>query len=232
MKDKIIFKNTNIANYVMFMLDKIDNEFTSEELEKITELTIDYDEDNNIILEELFVFKNLESLYLRNGFIDNTYLTFLLCFEKLNSIYFDKCEFENADLIALLKLKELSLINCKINNYSFIMVLTELEHLSIVNGKIEISKINKLKRLKYLQLSYSNILDNIGLDLENLRELYIDNSNIETLEVIKKLVNLKKISIDEKQYYNNKKIIGDLLNNGIEVYNDGIIEFNEAYNED
>lgn len=42
METIINIKNENLANYVMFKLDKINNGFTEEELSKITEVVIDY----------------------------------------------------------------------------------------------------------------------------------------------------------------------------------------------
>ena len=39
MESYITIKNENIANYVMFVLDKLDNKFTEEELNTITEIT-------------------------------------------------------------------------------------------------------------------------------------------------------------------------------------------------
>ena len=172
MESYITIKNENIANYVMFILDKLDNKFTEEELNTITEITIDYEEilENNSILKELLLFRNLNTLNLRNAYIYNDDYNYLLNLDKLNNLYLDRCKFENADLIASLKLKSLSLINCEINNYLFVNLLTELEELTIINGEVDIDNINKLTKLNYLQLSYSNILGNeLVLKLDNLK---------------------------------------------------------------
>ena len=42
METIIHIENENLANYIMFKLDKIDNGFTEEELNQITEVVIDY----------------------------------------------------------------------------------------------------------------------------------------------------------------------------------------------
>ena len=224
MESYITIKNENIANYVMFVLDKLDNEFTEEELNTITEITIDYEEilENNSILKELLLFRNLNTLNLRNAFIYND----LLNLEKLNNLYLDRCKFENADLIASLKLKSLSLINCEINNYLFVNLLTELEELTIINGEVDIDNINKLTKLNYLQLSYSNILGNeLVIKLDNLKELYVDNTNIRNLTFTNNLLNLNRLSIDEFQYKYNNEFIKQLRNRNISIYNENMVEF-------
>ena len=228
MESYITIKNENIANYVMFVLDKLDNKFTEEELNTITEITIDYEEilENNSILKELLLFRNLNTLNLRNAFIYNDDYNYLLNLEKLNNLYLDRCKFENADLIASLKLKSLSLINCEINNYLFVNLLTELEELTIINGEVDIDNINKLTKLNYLQLSYSNILGNeLVIKLDNLKELYVDNTNIRNLTFTNNLLNLNRLSIDEFQYKYNNEFIKQLRNRNISIYNENMVEF-------
>lgn len=228
MESYITIKNENIANYVMFVLDKLDNEFTEEELNTITEITIDYEEilENNSILKELLLFRNLNTLNLRNAFIYNDDYNYLLNLEKLNNLYLERCKFENADLIASLKLKSLSLINCEINNYLFVNLLTELEELTIINGEVNIDNINKLTKLNYLQLSYSNILGNeLVIKLDNLKELYVDNTNIRNLTFTNDLLNLNRLSIDEFQYKYNNQFIKQLRNRNISIYNENMVEF-------
>lgn len=234
MDNQININNNNLANYVMFKLDKLENSFTEQELNQIKEIVIDYKEeteDSYISLEELLKFKKLESLTLRNGYIYNDNYEILLALVCLNSLTFENCEFENADLISSLKLKSLSLINCKIESYLFISLLNNLNELTIIKGKVEISKINLLKDLKYLQLSYSRILDNTALTLNNLEELYLDNTNITDFSFLNNLTNLQKISIDENQYNNNKVFFDKLVKNNILVLNEGMTEFGGDINE-
>ena len=228
MESYITIKNENIANNVMFVLDKLDNKFTEEELNTITEITIDYEDvlENNSILKELLLFRNLNTLNLRNAFIYNDDYNYLLNLEKLNNLYLDRCKFENADLIASLKLKSFSLINCEINNYLFVNLLTELEELTIINGEVDIDNINKLTKLNYLQLSYSNILGNeLVIKLDNLKELYVDNTNIRNLTFTNNLLNLNRLSIDEFQYKYNNEFIKQLRNRNISIYNENMVEF-------
>lgn len=227
-------KNENLANYIMFKLDKLDNNFTEQELNQITEVVIDYNDESEssfAFLEELTMLKGLKSITLRNGYIFNDNYNIFLNLNNLSEFVFENCEFENADLIASIKLKALSLINCKIENYAFVNLFELLEELTIINGKVEIGKINMLKNLKYLQLSYSNIVKNANLNIDKLEELYIDNTNIDNFNFLNNLLNLKRISIDKKQYKTNKRIFDDLMKNNILVLNENMVEFGDENNE-
>ena len=226
MESKISIASESLANYVMFKLDKIENEFTLKELDQINEVVIDYVNDEGIInLNELNKFQNLKSITIRNGFIENDDYKIFLSMKKLFKLTFDKCEFENADLIGSINLKVLELIACKINDYSFIRLLNNLEELTILNGNVEMNSINRLKKLKFLRLSYSYIIENAELDIPDIKILYIDNTNIKKLEFIKKLSNLEKIIIDNNQYDNNKQIISYLNNENILVLDENMVDF-------
>lgn len=227
-------KNENLANYIMFKLDKLDNDFTEQQLNQITEVVIDYNDESEssfAFLEELTKLKGLKSITLRNGYIFNDNYNIFLNLNNLSELVFENCEFENADLIASIKLKALSLINCKIENYAFVNLFELLEELTIINGEVEIGKINMLKNLKYLQLSYSNIVKNANLNIDKLEELYIDNTNIDNFNFLNNLLNLKRISIDKKQYKTNKRIFDDLMKNNILVLNENMVEFGDENNE-
>lgn len=228
MESKITIQNTNIARYVRFKLKKIDNEFTEEELAQITEIIIDYNEEDvtRINLDELLLFKNLNTLCIRNGFIDNDYFEVLLNLEKLCNICFEKCSFENEVLIASLNIKELSLINCSIEDYNFIVVLEDLKRLKIINGIVNIKNINMLKNLNYLQISYSKIIDsNVKLNLKNINELYIDNTDISDLSFTNNLRYLKNLGINETQYLNNLDIVSQLIKRNVKLYDENMINF-------
>ena len=228
MGNMIKIENDNLANYVMFKLDKLENEFTEDELNQIIEIVINYEDETDssfIFLEELLKLKKLKSITLRNGYIYNDNYNIFFKLNDLSEIVFENCQFEKVELMCSLNLKSLSLINCEIQDYTFINVLENLEELTIINGNIAIDKINKLDKLKYLQISYSNVTDNIELDISSLIELYIDNTNISDFNFVTKLNNLKTISVDIKQYNNNKELFSNLIRNNILVLNESIGEF-------
>ena len=113
----------------------------------------------------------------------------------------------------------------------FVNVLKDLDELSIINGTIEIEKLNMLNHLKYLQISYSNISDDKDLNIYALEELYIDNTNISNFDFLNNLLNLKRISIDESQYNNNKELFNNLVRKNILVLNENMVEFGGKNNE-
>lgn len=231
MNTTIKINNENLANYVMFKLNKSRNEFTQEELNEISEIVIDYrdeDESGFVFLEELKKLNVLKSITLRYGFIYNDNYNIFSCLKSLSEIVFDNCDFEDEDLITSLNINNLSLINCNIVNYDFIDSLDDLSELTIVNGNVKFSKINNLNKLRYLQLSYSNIIDvfdNNALNVSSIEELYIDNTNINSFSFLNNMPKLKKISIDSKQYQTNKKLFDSLIKKNILVYNENMVLF-------
>ena len=99
--------------------------------------------------------------------------------------------------------------------------MNNLNYLAITGGVVSA---NKIKRdLSFLRLSYSNIDEIEKLEeLVNLETLYIDNTNINNFEFLNKLNRLKKLSIDIRQYEENKSFFDTLIKKGIVIYNEGI----------
>lgn len=221
-------KNDNILRQVKFKLDIIDDNYTDDDLNKIDELVIDLDTQSEYdfsFIEELILFKNLKSLTIRNGFIYNDDYKIFSKLEKLESISFFNCEFENANLIASLNLKELVLSKCNINDYLFINTFDCLEKLTINSSDIYINKLNRLVGIQYLDISYCNIIDMDQINISSLIKLRIDHTNIKYLDFIEKLDNLKYISIDEEQYNSNRTIIDKVTHSGVIVLDEDMVEF-------
>ena len=144
----------------------------------------------------------------------------------MKSINFTRCEFENADLISSLNVSNLDLVNCNINNYKFIYIMSDLVSLTVVNGEIDFDLINRLKLLKYLNVSYSDISnDRAYLKLNDLEKLYINNTSISNFSYLINLINLKLLSVDEKQYKNNLDIINKLKKRNVDILSEGILSF-------
>lgn len=232
MNENIInIPNQSLANYVMFKLDKIENQFTIEELTQITEITLNYNEikeDNEEInLEILNYFTNLKDLTLLNFSISNLDFDTFLGLTKLYSLKLINCTFENPILIAGLNLTKLSLMNCNIEDCKFIYTIETLKKLTITKSIVSLKQLSKLKNLEYLKLSFSTIIDiEEQLNLPNLEELTVDNTNLKDLSFINNLTNLSTLSIDETQYSTNINIIQSLKARNIKIMNEEIVEFN------
>lgn len=212
----------NLSNYIMFKLNKIDNEFNEEELNKIDEVIISSEDS----LDDVSLFNNLSDLTICDKFIENNFFKILFNLKNLKSINFTRCEFENADLISSLNVSNLDLVDCNINNYKFIYIMSDLVFLTVVNGKIDFDLINKLKLLKYLNVSYSDISnDRAYLKLNDLEKLYINNTSISNFSYLINLINLKLLSVDENQYKNNPDIINKLKERNVDILSEGILSF-------
>lgn len=232
MNENIInIPNRSLEDYVMFKLDKIENQFTIEELTQITEITLNYNEikeDNEEInLEILNYFTNLKDLTLLNFSISNLDFDTFLGLTKLYSLKLINCTFENPILIAGLNLTKLSLMNCNIEDCKFIYTIKTLKKLTITKSIVSLKQLSKLKNLEYLKLSFSTITDiEEQLNLPNLKELTVDNTNLKDLSFINNLTNLSTLSIDETQYSTNINIIQSLKARNIKIMNEEIVEFN------
>ena len=212
----------NLSNYIMFKLNKIDNEFNEEELNKIDEVIISSEDS----LADASLFNNLSDLTICDKFIENSFFKILFNLMNLKSINFTRCEFENADLISSLNVSNLDLVNCNINNYKFIYIMSDLVSLTVVNGEIDFDLINRLKLLKYLNVSYSDISnDRAYLKLNDLEKLYINNTSISNFSYLTNLINLKLLSVDEKQYKNNLDTINKLKKRNVDILSEGMLSF-------
>lgn len=217
----IKFDNETLTNYLKFKLDKIEDEFTFDELSKIDELFLDYQEEA-VDLRVLDNFKNLKRIELINFYVSNEDIDIMQKLNELEDITFDRCKFEYANNIAKLHLYGLSLINCDLNNYDFVYEMKDLKELSLIHVDVDINKLNTLSNLTHLQLSYSN-LSNEMININTLEEVYIDNTNINNFEFVKDLPKLRILSISEDEYLNNKELVNSLIKNNIEVLKEGII---------
>lgn len=227
----VTIDNRELANYLMFKLDKLENAFSKEELEQVEELVLNpcdiNEEYHELDLDILKYFKNLKNISFSNLLITDFDFENLYKMPNLTSLNFDKCTFENINKITSLNLLELSIINCDIEDFSFIYGLNTLKSLSIINGNLSLSKINNLKNLVFLEISSSSVTDIEKLSLPLLEELYIDETNINNLDIVFDLSNLKRLGLSRKQYENNKSIIDVLQNKNVELLNDGIVPFEE-----
>ncbi len=211
-----------LENYLMYKLDKENNNFTEEELDSIDTLNIYLDDEEDYFdFKTLGFFKNLKRLTLRRIHVNEEDFTHLLNLTYLEELFLDNCLFDSTSLLAGIKLKILSFENCVVNSYSFISLIENLEYLTITGGVVNINKINR--NLSYLRLSYS-YLDEIEKleEFNNLETLYIDNTNIDNFDFLNKLEKLKKLSIDLKQYEENKHLFNNLISKGINIYNENL----------
>ena len=227
----IDLENETVKNYVGFKLGKIDTNFTASELATIDELFIDAEEEL-FDLRKLSLFTGLKKIELLNFVVSNEDIEILKGLKDLTNITFDRCEFEDENKIKELNLEYLSLIRCNLLINDFVFSMTNLKGLTLVGTKLNIVDLNKLNNLTYLRLSFSVINDKENININSLKELYIDYTNILDLSFVNNLTNLELLSISESQFYDNKELVKEFTNRGIEVLNESMTEFGDDYYEE
>ena len=227
----IKISNEKIADFLMLKLGKLDNNFKKEELETVKSLFLNSKDangnDEEIDLTILKYFTNLEELELTNLNINNEITVMLSKLKKLETITFNKCSFENPNVLQMLKVHSLNIINSSIQDTKFLESLKILKKLSLIGlDNVYIKDINNLINLKYLRLSNSNIIDfKEELLVPNLEELYIDNTNLYEFTLLKIPLRkkLKKLCISDNIYLSNRNYIRELKD--ISIYNENMVKY-------
>ena len=225
----IKISNEKIADFLMLKLGKLDNNFKKEELATVKSLFLN-SKDANGNDEEITILKyftNLEELELTNLNINNEITVMLSKLKKLETITFNKCSFENPNVLQMLKVHALNIINSSIQDTKFLESLKILKKLSLIGlDNVYIKDINNLINLKYLRLSNSNIIDfKEELLVPNLEELYIDNTNLYEFTLLKIPLRkkLKKLCISDNIYLSNRNYIRELKD--ISIYNENMVKY-------
>ena len=227
----IKISNEKIADFLMLKLGKLDNSFKKEELATVKSLFLNSKDangnDEEIDLTILKYFTNLEELELTNLNINNEITVMLSKLKKLETITFNKCSFENPNVLQMLKVHALNIINSSIQDTKFLESLKILKKLSLIGlDNVYIKDINNLINLKYLRLSNSKIIDfKEELLVPNLEELYIDNTNLYEFTLLKIPLRkkLKKLCISDNIYLSNRNYIRELKD--ISIYNENMVKY-------
>ena len=220
----IEINSRQLNNYLTYKLDKLEEQYTEEELKQVDELVIE--NDMNLDLSVLKYFENLKTLEMRNLEINDNTLNIILSLNSLTNLRFQLCEIENISKIKDLNLTSLHLDCCKIKNYEFIYELINLQELTLTGVEIDINKLNNLTNLKYLNISHSTCTNDI-LDIQNLEHLYIDNSYIIDINFTENLANLKELSLSNEQYEDKKELIERLKQKEVEILDYSIMLLGE-----
>ena len=136
-------------------------------------------------------------------------MNIILSLNKLTNIKFQLCEIQNASRLKELNLIGLHLDCSKMNDYDFIYEMNNLEELTLTGSNVDINKLNNLNNLKYLNISHTKCTNDV-LKIENLEELYIDNSSISNIEFTLELNKLKVLGLSTEQYENKEDLINKL----------------------
>ncbi|AET40875.1 type 1 protein phosphatase-activating protein SDS22 Ecym_7018 [Eremothecium cymbalariae DBVPG len=187
-----------------------------EYLSADSELTVDLPEDIKVIdlihlkiqsMEalNLYRFKKLEKLYLRQNLIESISEVEVLPADHLEELdlYDNRIKHISRNVNKLVKLKNLDFSFNKIKNIKNIDKLTQLERLYFVQNKISvIENLNTLTDLKSLELGGNRITE-IGPDslrgLDKLEEIWLGKNSITRFMNLQYLKNLKILSIQSNK---------------------------------
>ena len=228
----VCFKNIELNNFLRAWLDQSDNAFDEEDLLSVEELVLSSrnlaDEFNFVDIYELRYFPNLRVLKVSNMDITEAYLDFLIEFKMLKELTFESCNFDKCEKIKYLRVEKLSMIDCDVDDESFVYEMKNLRSLDIVKGFLNFEKLNKLQGLKKLNISSSTIVCGDELNLNNLEEMLLDFSNITDLKFMLDLDGLKKLSASREQLANNQKTIAELFDRGVDIFENNMVKLQEV----
>lgn len=215
-------------------------------LTSVTMIHINYQDlhGKTLNLNNLHMFKNLESIYLDGLIVSN--VPALENMKGLKELHISNMNLDQFDSIQLPHLKNLQILDCKFSNLYFIKQMSELEGLSITknkddkdsvvcdiedlinNEKLEVIYLTNIKIANINLLSSMEQITSLGLlscdvkdfsfldKLNKLESLELKDDNLKNIEGIGKLYNLKYLNI-ENNYITDIHEVSN-LKNLVEVY--------------
>lgn len=229
----VTFKNIELVNFLKSKLDLDSEIFDENKLLEIDEIHLNSknyaDEYNFVDITELQYFKHLKILKLSNLTIDNDVVEILKSLVFVEEIAFDTCVLKNCCGLKDLKIERLIINNCLIDDDSFIYEMNCLKELSVISAYLNFNNLNSFIELRYLNVASSTCIVSDNINLPALEELILDYSNIDNLDFVLKLHNLKRLSLSKNQMNENKTIIKNLMSSGVQVYENNIIKVEGVY---
>ncbi len=218
--------------YLMNKLDRVDTNFSEDDLKKVDELYLNPVGINNLYnkidFSILKYFPNLKRLEICNSDIDDNVIGFIVRMLGLEVLMFNNCHITNIKGLYQSKIKSLGFNNCIVSDIENIGNMKGLNAIKLINMKLDtINFLENLPHLIEVDLSYSSINETATMyHFILIERLALDNSNIMDLDFVNKYSGLTEISISNNQYKKNKELIDDLVALNIKVYEDDVICYN------
>lgn len=165
-----------------------------------------------IFFEDLKYLENLEKLTIKKATISLEDYDYILKLNNLKDLRFYDCSIEDLVNLNELKLNTLYLVNSYTNNLDVISSVYTLKKVALINHNL--SSLSFLEGLNIEELHLINCTIDDYSEFNHLRTikyLFINDSTIDDLSFLVEYEHLEHLSIDQKQYDNNLKII-ELLN--------------------
>lgn len=234
--------NESLIKSLQIILNKKVENITEDDYKKITNITFtktNKEGQQSYLITELLNFKNLHTVSIENSKISFWDIRVLSTLNNIQTINFNHCFFEKEvqnTIFYIKKLKNLSLKNCYIEDYSIMFSKLNLNSLEIVfpynEQTIQINSLSNLINLKFLTLEGCNIEKEEDFkNLKNLEILCLLSTQVRDLTFINEMSKLNKIYLSSK-YLDNINIndykvriltsIADLVMDD-ETYSKGIV---------
>ncbi len=128
----ITVHSKNLAETLMFMLNKDTNEFSKEELSKIKTLVINTEDiwgeiENDTDFEVLKYLNNLEELVLDSVEVDEEVFEYVLMLKKLKRIIFNACNIISEYKIEELPVKKIEFISTSLMDWGILIAMPNLK---------------------------------------------------------------------------------------------------------
>lgn len=128
----ITVQSKNLAETLMFMLNKDTNEFSKEELSKIKTLVINTEDiwgeiENDMDFEVLKYLNNLEELVLDSVEVDEEVFEYVLMLKKLKRIIFNACNIISEYKIEELPVKKIEFISTSLMDWGILIAMPNLK---------------------------------------------------------------------------------------------------------
>jgi len=128
----ITVQSKNLAETLMFMLNKDTNEFSKEELSKIKTLVINTEDiwgeiENDTDFEVLKYLNNLEELVLDSVEVDEEVFEYVLMLKKLKRIIFNACNIISEYKIEELPVKKIEFISTSLMDWGILIAMPNLK---------------------------------------------------------------------------------------------------------
>lgn len=128
----ITVRSKNLAETLMFMLNKDTNEFSKEELSKIKTLVINTEDiwgeiENDTDFEVLKYLNNLEELVLDSVEVDEEVFEYVLMLKKLKRIIFNACNIISEYKIEELPVKKIEFISTSLMDWGILIAMPNLK---------------------------------------------------------------------------------------------------------
>jgi len=226
-------RNENLALYLGFKLNKIGNEFTTEELGELTELNLnqlnEFGEKEEVDVEVLDYTPNLETLTLRNFEITDELIERIKKMPNLKSIAFDRCLISDFSKIGEINVDYLSISNNRFLTTDFLKGKKYKGLILNDSDNIDIANIADMEGLEVLYVTNSHVENpNMIGKLKDLRTLHVENSDIEDISFMQELEKLDTVGLDREMYVRSGSTINTLLDREVRFYENGYIPIIES----